>query len=90
MAIVKFKTDEGFECEINEEVYDNWDLIDYIAMLDEDPRSNSVYLTKIAPILLGDEQYRKFKKFYKENYGNKFSVMASAIMKLIQSNEVKN
>lgn len=55
-TIKKFKTESGFECEIDISLWENMELVDEIAELSE---GNFLKLSKVTKMVLGDENRKK-------------------------------
>lgn len=83
------RTKSGFEFEIDNDILDDWELLECFREID---RGNEDYIVDAAKQLLGDEQYGKLKDFVREKYGRvKASVMADEIVDIMNhSKEGKN
>lgn len=83
------KTSTGFEFEIDEQKLDDMEFLDALAEVDE----NSLALSKIIKIMLGDEQRKKLYDHLRTDEGRvpikAVSGEIAEIMKLSQE-EVKN
>lgn len=60
------KTSNGFEFEIDEEVFDDMELIDYLADLEDD---NITSLSRITAKMFGKEQRKKMYDFVRSENG---------------------
>lgn len=87
--MLKGKTETGFEFEIDDEVLDDWELLEILQEIDD---GNIGKLAKAIVFLLGEEQYEKLKDFIKKRDGKiKASVMIDEFTSIMNSNkEVKN
>lgn len=60
------KTSNGFEFEIDEDVFDDMELIDYLADLEDD---NITSLSRITAKMFGKEQRKKMYDFVRSENG---------------------
>lgn len=79
----------GFEFEIDEEVLDDWEMLELLQEIDEGKIGK---LAKAIVFLLGEEQYEKLKNFIKARDGKiKASVMIDEFTSIMNAEkEVKN
>lgn len=86
------KTKLGFNFSIKEEMLDNWEVVEQLALMDE---GNMTGLLKVGPMLLGEKQFNKLKAYVKKK-GNgiiRVSVMTeeiTSIIKALSNSDVKN
>ena len=82
---MKGKTKKGFEFEIAEESLNDYELFEDMCDLSD---NNSTKIVSIAKRLLGDEQYKKLKEFYRDDKGHvPLDEMFSVLMEIIESNQ---
>lgn len=79
----------GFEFEIDEEVLDDWEMLELLQEIDDGSVGK---IAKAIVLLLGKEQYEKLKNFIKARDGKiKASVMIDEFTSIMNANkEVKN
>lgn len=79
----------GFEFEIDEEVLDDWEMLELLQEIDDGKIGK---LAKAIVFLLGEEQYEKLKNFIKARDGKiKASVMIDEFTSIMNAEkEVKN
>lgn len=79
----------GFEFEIDEEVLDDWEMLELLQEIDDGSVGK---IAKAIVFLLGKEQYEKLKNFIKARDGKiKASVMIDEFTSIMNANkEVKN
>ena len=79
----------GFEFEIDEEVLDDWEMLELLQEIDEGKIGK---LAKAIVFLLGQRQYEKLKNFIKARDGKiKASVMIDEFTSIMNAEkEVKN
>lgn len=79
----------GFEFEIDEEVLDDWEMIELLQEIDDGSVGK---IAKAIVFLLGKEQYKKLKNFIKARDGKiKASVMIDEFTSIMNAEkEVKN
>ena len=84
-VIVKDK----FSIEIEEDALNDWEIMESFREID---KGNVSAVVDVAPMLLGDEQYRRLKSEIKETYGKvKLDYMVELITELIHKvKELKN
>lgn len=63
--IAKGKTQTGFEFEIDTAKLDNYDLVEYLADMEENP----LVVPKIVRLILGDKQAKSLKEHCREKDG---------------------
>lgn len=63
--MIKGKTETGFEYEIQEENLDNYELVEVLGEMDENP----LVITKIVNLLLGKEQANNLKNHVRAESG---------------------
>lgn len=81
------KTPSGFEYEIDENALNNYELMEKINELDENP----LVLTKVVTMILGKEQTEKLKDHIRlENGTVPIEKMSDEIMQIFNSQPVKN
>ncbi len=87
--MLKGKTENGFEFELDDEVLDDWELLESLREVD---RGNEEYIIDAAKLLLGEKQYEDLKTFIKNKYGKiKASIMAMEVVNVLNvSREGKN
>lgn len=86
--MINGKTKEGFDYSIPKENYDNWEIVELLLEPNE-----QLAIVKVAPMLLGKEQYQKMKEFYRDKETG--IVPASVLYKVISDiinndNSLKN
>lgn len=79
----------GFEFEIDEEVLDDWEMLELLQEIDDGSVGK---IAKAIVFLLGKEQYEKLKNFIKARDGKiKASVMIDEFTSIMNAEkEVKN
>lgn len=87
--MLKGKTETGFEFEIDEEVLDDWELLELLQEIDDGSIGK---LSKAMVLMLGKEQYEKLKNFIKARDGKiKASVMVDEFSSIMNADkELKN
>ena len=87
--MLKGITESGFEFEIDEEILDDWELLELLQEIDD---GNIGKLSKAIVFMLGEEQYKKLKDFIKARDGKiKASVMVDEFTSIMNAEkEVKN
>lgn len=87
--MLKGNTESGFEFELDDEVLDDWELLECFREIDN---GNEEYIIDAAKLLLGDEQYEALKAFIKSKHGKiKASLMTKEIANVLNvSKEGKN
>ena len=86
---MKGKTSTGFKFEINEKSLKNYELVEMLADLEENP----LILPKVVKLLLGNEQTKNLKDHVRDKETNTVDVeqMAKEISDIFQSQqEIKN
>ena len=85
--MLKGKTSIGFEYEIDQDVLDDYDLVEAIGELDTNPLA----IAKIVDLLLGKEQKEALKELIRKEHGKvSVTVLTSQITEIFQSHgEVK-
>lgn len=86
--MINLKTKVGFVVKINEELIDDWELIELIDGIEENPLA----MIRVCKKLLGDKQYANLKNYLKRKEGMvKTSTMSDIIIEIFNSNkELKN
>lgn len=75
--MLKGKTESGFEFELEDEVLDDWEILECFRNID---KGKTEYIIDAAEMLLGEAQYKRLKSFIKERYGRiKASIMATEV-----------
>lgn len=87
--MLKGISESGFEFEIDEEVLDDWEMLELLQEIDDGSVGK---IAKAIVFLLGKEQYEKLKNFIKARDGKiKASVMIDEFTSIMNANkEVKN
>ena len=81
--MLRGKTESGFEFELDDEVLDDWELLECFRNID---KGDTEYIIDAAEILLGTEQYEKLKTFIKEKHGRvKASLMTAEVVNIFKS-----
>lgn len=83
------KTKSGFKCSIDNEVLDDWEMLELFRRID---KGDSSALVDVTPMFLGDEQYNKLKEHIRKKHGKvKASVMVEEMSEIMQNaNATKN
>ena len=86
--MIKGKTKSGFEYKISEEALNNYELLENISELDDNPLA----LTKVVDLLLGKDQIKKLKDHVRTEKGLvPTDKLSSEITEIFQNqNETKN
>lgn len=86
--MIKGKTSSGFEYEIEKERINNYELLENISELDDNPLA----LTKVVDLLLGKDQIKKLKDHVRTEKGLvPTDKLSSEITEIFQNqNETKN
>lgn len=75
-------TKSGFKAKISKDATDNWDLLESFREID---RGNMGAIVDVAPVLLGEEQFKALKEHLRNDKGVlKASDMVSAIYEIIE------
>ena len=83
----KGTTSNGFNFKISDEALDDWELVETLDELEENPQR----MVKVAKILLGTEQLNALKESCKENGRVSLKKMTSEITDILNSSkETKN
>ena len=87
--MLKGISESGFEFEIDEEVLDDWEMLELLQEIDDGSVGK---IAKAIVFLLGKEQYEKLKNFIKARDGKiKASVMIDEFTSIMNAEkEVKN
>lgn len=81
------KLENGFEYKIEEEVLDDFGIMEAFEDIDEKPQN----VIKAAKIILGEDQYKGLKKVCTENGRVRTSLMIQSITELFEkAKPVKN
>ena len=81
--MISGKTSTGFEFELQDDVLDNWEMLEMIQEVDS---GNTAVLTKLVPALLGAEQTQKLKDYIRQPNGVvRISDMSTAIADIFAS-----
>ncbi len=85
---VEGKTKSGFEYSIKESALNNFELVDALAEVDENP----LLMSKVLNMLLGKEQKKKlFDHIRKEDGTVPFELVEKELVEIFQSNQdIKN
>lgn len=88
--MINLKTKVGFVVKINEEMLDDWELIELIDEIASG--ENPLAMIGVCKKLLGDKQYANLKNYLKRKEGMvKTSTMSDIILEIFNSNkELKN
>ena len=85
--MIRGQTKSGFEFEIDEEVLDNWEILEVIDELEEKPN----LIVRLSKMLLEDEQYKKLKKHCTVNGKVVMTAMVNEVTEILNKNqETKN
>ena len=85
--MIRGKTKNGFEYTIEDDVMNDWELLEIIDGMDENPQ----YMVRLAKRLLGSNQYDALKKHCSENCRVSLTVMTEAVTEILNSSqETKN
>lgn len=85
--MIKGKTKSGFNFEIDEEVVNDYEFIEVLADVDENPLKSP----KLFKMLLGDEQTNKLKEHIKAKNGKiPVKIMTEEIADILKNAKVKN
>lgn len=77
------KLSNGFEVEIQEERLDDWEVLEAIDELEDNPER----AVRIARKLLGNDDYKRLKEHCKVAGKVKMSLMIAALEELLNSSE---
>lgn len=76
-------TESGFEFEVKEEALNDWELVEYMDDMEENPQ----HIIRVAKKLLGKEQYEQMKEHCREENGIvNFRNMTAEIIDILHSN----
>lgn len=86
--MIKGTTESGFNYEIPDERLNNYELLECIAELDEEP----LFLTKVVNLLLGNDQAKLLKEHVRTEDGTvPMDTMSNEIIEIFHSqNKTKN
>lgn len=85
--MIRGQTKSGFDFEIDEEVLDNWEILEVIDELEEKPN----VIVRLSKMLLEDEQYKNLKKHCTVNGKVVMTAMVNEVTEILNSNqETKN
>lgn len=85
--MIKGKTKSGFNFEIDEEVVNDYEFIEVLADVDENPLKTP----KLFKMLLGDEQTEKLKEHIKSKNGKTpVKVMTEELIEILNNAKTKN
>lgn len=85
--MIRGTTQSGFEFIIEDSALNDWELVEYLDELDENP----ICMVKVAKKLLGDDTYKSLKKHCTVNGKVLFNRMTTEITEMLNSNkETKN
>ena len=62
-------TESGFEFEIEEDALDDMEFLEVLMKVQEDEKSQQIYLPKLCEVLLGAEGYKALKEHEKKKKG---------------------
>lgn len=88
--MIKGKTSSGFEWEVDDDVKDDYELIELFQTADE---GSAKALTDAYKRILGEEQYKKMKEFMRNDKGRvPASKMLAAMNEIVNSlgDDIKN
>lgn len=86
--MVKGTSTTGFEFEIDEDVLDDWEVVELLCKVEENDVSAFVKATKI---ILGEEQIDRLKSHVRERVGKaSFSIMVKEFGDILQNAQAKN
>ena len=85
--MIRGQTKSGFDFEIDEEVLDNWEILEVIDELEEKPN----LIVRLSKMLLEDEQYKTLKKHCTVNGKVVMTAMVNEVTEILNNNqETKN
>ena len=85
--MIRGQTKSGFDFEIDEEVLDNWEILEVIDELEEKPN----LIVRLSKMLLEDEQYKNLKKHCTVNGKVVMTAMVNEVTEILNNNqETKN
>lgn len=80
--MIKGETSKGFSFEVEEDVFDDWELAELLAGADNNSLSSMIGALKK---ILGEEGYNSMKEFYRDESGKiKTSTMSEAIKEIME------
>ena len=83
----KGKTKSGFEFEIDENVFDDWDMLERLNAIDKGEATNVV---DVARDVLGDEQLERLKEHLRDENGRlTITVMTEALGEIFEACSAK-
>lgn len=87
--MLKGKSETGFEFELDEEVLDDWELLELLERIDD---GDVTVLSKAVVSVLGKDQYERLKDFIKQRDGKiKVSIMMQEFNSIMSAEkETKN
>lgn len=80
--MLKGETKTGFKFEILDEALDDWEVLECLSDLEENPQG----IIKVARLLLDQKQYKALKEHCKVNGHVKMSLMSNEISDIFESN----
>lgn len=85
--MLKGKLADGYEFEISEQASNDWEILEAIDELDENPQR----LVMVAKRLLGDKGYKKLKEKCRVDGIVPLDAMSQKVFEILEScNELKN
>lgn len=85
--MAKSKTKTGFEYELNQEALNDYELLEDVAEVDNNP----LLIPKVLELILGKEQTRKLKDHIRDKNGRvPATKMMEEIADIFSSQQVKN
>lgn len=86
--MIEGKTKRGFDYTLNDDVLDDWDLLESLTKLD---KGDTSAIVEVSMRLLGEEQYKRMKDFLRKDGKLKASDFVQEISEiLLSSKETKN
>lgn len=76
----------GFEYELNEDNLDNWELLEAIDEVEDNPER----IVRVAKLLLGEADYARLKDFCRVNGRVSMSKMNEAVVEILKGDKTKN
>lgn len=85
--MAKKVTQTGFEYEIEDEVFDDWEIMELIEQIED---GNPLATIKLAKLLLGKEQYEQLKAHCTKDGRVRSSLVMAEVKEIFDNSDVKN
>ena len=83
--MIEGKTKSGFEYKLDEDVFDDYELLQNISELSN---GNDIFFVPVVRQLLGEEQEKRLKEFLRERDGKvKTTAMTAEVVEIMQNSK---